>query len=109
MLPDIVRNKKEQFLQLCKSHRIKNLFAFGSSVQGEFNSESDIDLLVEIDESSPISRGEILISLWDQLESFFNRKVDLLTNQSLKNPFLKENIDKTKRLIYDGQNEQILF
>jgi len=109
MLSDILQNRKEQFLQLCKSHRIKNLFAFGSSVQGEFKTESDIDLLVEMDESSPISRGELLISLWDQLEFFFQRKVDLLTNQSLQNPLLKENIDKTKRLIYDGESEQILL
>lgn len=109
MLSDSLENKREQFLQLCKSHHVKSLFAFGSSVQGNFKEESDIDLLVEIDESSPISRGEILISLWDKLESFFQRKVDLLTNQSINNPFLKANIDKTKHLIYDGQNEQILL
>jgi len=47
------------------------------------------------------------MSLWDKLEEFFHRKVDLLTNSSIKNPILRKNIDKTKILIYDGTGQKI--
>ena len=43
----------------------------------------------------------------DKLEDFFQRKVDLLTRKSLKNPFLLENIDKTKILLYDNKRKEV--
>ena len=57
----------------------------------------------------PIENGETLISLWDGMESFFKRKVDMLTEKSIKNPYLKKNIESSKMLIYDGQTGKILI
>ena len=96
------------FKTLCQNHNVKYLYAFGSSTTDRFDSEkSDIDLLVEIDSPDPLERGEKLISLWDTFEIFFNRKVDLLTDSSIKNPYLRKSIDSTKVLIYDGKGAQI--
>ncbi len=96
------------FKTLCQSHNVKYLYAFGSSTTDRFDSEkSDIDLLVEIDSPDPLERGEKLISLWDTFEIFFNRKVDLLTDSSIRNPYLRKCIDSTKVLIYDGEGAQI--
>ncbi len=106
---EILKNRKG-FNNLCKNHRVKYLYAFGSSVTDKFDyNKSDIDLLVEIDEPDPIERGEKLISFWDMLESFFKRKVDLLTENSLRNPFLRKSIDISKVLIYDGSGKKILI
>ncbi len=97
------------FIALCVRHNVKYLYAFGSSVSDRFNySSSDIDLIVEIDNKDPIERGGKLMSLWDTFEIFFHRKVDLLTESSIKNPFLRKNIDSTKVLIYDGSTQKIL-
>jgi predicted nucleotidyltransferase len=95
---------------LCKNHKVKYLYAFGSSVSlnASISIKSDIDLLVEIDSKDPIDRGEKLLSLWDLFEVFFRRKVDLLTDSSIVNPFLRKNIDSTKVLIYDGSGQKIL-
>lgn len=91
------------FNSLCQKHSVKYLYAFGSSTNDNFNPDkSDIDLLVEIDDPDPIERGEKLISLWDTFEDFFHRKVDLLTDSSIHNPYLRKSIDATKILIYDG-------
>jgi len=109
MLNDLINVNTVGFINLCKAHQIKTLFAFGSSVNGPFRDSSDVDLVVEIAESDPINKGELLLSLWDKLEKFLNRKVDLLTNDSIRNPILKENIEKTKQLIYDGTKEKVLY
>ncbi len=99
---DEISIRRKDFEALCQSHKVKYLYAFGSSVTDRFDPEkSDIDLLVEIDVNNPLERGEKLISLWDLLESFFHRKVDLLTESSVKNPYLRKSIDSTKVLIYD--------
>jgi predicted nucleotidyltransferase len=100
-LPDLI--------MLLKTHNVKYLYAFGSAVSDKFdNARSDIDLLIEIDEPDPIKRGEKLISIWDSFEDLFNRKVDLLTDSRIRNPYLRKSIDATKVLIYDGKKSKIL-
>ena len=86
------------------------MYAFGSAITEKFDTQkSDIDLIVEVDEVDPVKRGNYLISLWDNFELFFHRKVDLLTESSIKNPYLKNNIESTKILIYDGTRSKILI
>jgi len=106
IIRDQISKQKKDFILLCKSHNVKYLYAFGSSTDERFDPmSSDIDLLVEIDSPDPIDRGEKLLSLWDLFEKFFNRKVDLLTESSVRNPYLKKSIESTKVLIYDGSGE----
>ena len=86
------------------------MYAFGSSITNRFDPKtSDIDLLVEVDVADPADRGETLLSLWDQLELLFERKVDLLTGASIKNPYLKKTIDCTKKVIYDRAREEVIL
>lgn len=107
-LKESINNRMADFQSLCKAHHVKNLYAFGSSTTDQFNEDSsDIDLLIEIDIDDPIERGENLMNIWDKLEEFFQRKVDLLTNTSIKNPILRKSINSTKVLIYDGEEQKI--
>lgn len=109
-MKESIKTKLVEFLSLCKSHNVKNIYAFGSAVSENFDDEtSEIDLLIEIDSEDPIIRGENLMSIWDKFEDFFQKKVDLLTNSSIKNPILRKSIDNTKILIYDGKEQKISF
>jgi len=110
IIKDEISKKRNDFALLCKAHNVKYLYAFGSSVSEKFDPiKSDIDLLVEIDSNDPLDRGEKLLSLWDLFEGFFKRKVDLLTDSSIRNPFLRKSIDSTKVLIYDGSGQKVLI
>ena len=100
MISDKVNFQSDEFIALCKSHKVKELYAFGSVVNGNFTEDSDVDLIVEIDESNPIFKGKLLLSLYNKFENLFNKKVDLLTFSSLKNPILEEYIGTSKKLIY---------
>jgi hypothetical protein len=110
IIKDEISRHLPVFIMLFKTHNVKYLYAFGSSVSEKFDSSrSDIDLLIEIDEPDPIKRGVKLISIWDSLENLFNRKVDLLTDSRIRNPYLRKSIDATKVLIYDGKKSKILI
>ncbi len=103
-LKQSIQHSPEEFVAICKSFDIQSLYAFGSSVRDDFDEESsDIDLLIEMSTQDPITKGEQIMAIWDRFESFFKRKVDLLTSSSIKNPFLKKNIEFSKVLIYDGK------
>ena len=107
-LPPIIDQHFEKLIELCERFKVRRLFAFGSVLTDRFNpEESDLDLIVELDPMPPLEKGENLINLWDSLEELFSRKVDLLTDQPIKNPYLRRNIERTKRLIYDRKSEKV--
>jgi uncharacterized protein len=109
-LKDTIQVRPDEFVSLCKSHDVKTLYAFGSSINENFNEDSsDIDLLIELNTEDPIKRGQHLIDLWDKLEAFFQRKVDLLTSSSIRNPILRKSIDSSKILVYEGQELKVSF
>lgn|SRR5690606_10933041 len=107
-LNSLIRANYDTFVGLCRQHKVSKLYAFGSSINENFDpAKSDIDLVVELDIADPIEYGGTLMSLWDRLEELFSRRVDLLTTDSIKNPYLKKNIEATKKMIYDGQGEKV--
>lgn len=109
-LKDTIQVRPDEFISLCKSHDVKSVYAFGSSVTDNFKEDtSDIDLLVELNTKDPIKRGQNLLDLWDKLEAYFQRKVDLLTSSSIRNPILRKNIDSSKVLVYDRQGLKVSF
>ncbi len=110
IIKDEILKQPVDFTSLCQLHKVRYLYAFGSATNDTFDKEkSDIDLLVEIDAQDPIERGEKLLSLWDTFETFFHRKVDLLTDSSIRNPYLRKSIDSTKILIFDGKRAKVLI
>ena len=109
-LMTLIKEKHTEFVELCRSHKVDKVYAFGSSITNHFDPiTSDIDIVVTIDIKDPADRGDALLSFWDKLEELFKRKVDLLTEDSIRNPYLKANIDRTKKLIYDRKGEKVFF
>ncbi len=107
-LTTLIKDRYADFVELCRSHQVDKIYAFGSSITPRFDPDkSDIDLVVSVDIDDPVERGEALLSLWDKLENFFQRKVDLLTDDSIRNPYLKASIERTKKLIYDREGEKV--
>jgi len=107
-LMTILNERYTDFVDLCRAHNVDKMYAFGSSITDHFDPEtSDIDVVVKVDIDDPVARGEALLSLWDKLEALFKRKVDLLTEDSIRNPYLRSNINRTKKLIYDGKGEKV--
>jgi len=102
---------KVKLTNICEDNQaINKLYLFGSALTPRFNEEtSDIDMLVETADILPEEKGEKLMLLWDDLELLFNRKIDLLTENSLRNPFLKKEIEQTRKLIYDGKSRQVFI
>jgi uncharacterized protein len=86
---------------LLKQSKIKNAYVFGSVLTHAFNEQSDIDLLVNFqDNLDPLEEGTMLWNLHDALREIFNREIDILVEDSLKNPYFIEELNEKKQLIY---------
>lgn len=90
----------DQIRKLCTSNKVKSLFAFGSVTRDDFSEASDIDLLIDIEQADPIAYSDSYFELKFQLEKLFQRDVDLLEQNAIRNPYLQKEIDQTKVLIY---------
>lgn len=107
-VPEIIADKYAALAGLCEQYGVKRVYAFGSVITAAFDPvASDVDLVVEMDEMPPLERGEKLIALWEALEDLFGRKVDVLTDQPIKNPYLRDNVARTKQLVYDRESEEV--
>lgn len=85
---------------LCLKHKVYTLFVFGSVLTKNFKKSSDIDLLVDFKDVDLYDYADNYFDLKDALENIFKRKVDLLEDKAIKNPYLRQSIDSSKRLIY---------
>lgn len=90
----------EPIKRLCKKYEVKSMYLFGSSLRGNFGNESDIDILLSFNEISIDQYTDNYFDLHYELEALFNRKVDLITERSLTNPYLIKSIEETKELLY---------
>ena len=97
---NVLNQHADQIKRLCELNKVSTLFAFGSITTDKFKPDSDIDLVVEIDDNDPISYSDKYFNLKFQLEEILKRQIDLLELKTLRNRFLKSEIDRTKVLIY---------
>ena len=100
MVKDILKHK-EDLISVFKRHKIDKAYIFGSALTSEFDEDSDVDFLVRFkDGLDPLEKGELWWELHDTLRDLLKREIDIVTENSLKNPFFIKELNETKRLIY---------
>lgn len=97
---NILNQHIDQIKKLCELNKVTALFAFGSVITDKFKSDSDIDLVVDIEDNDPISYSDKYFNLKFKLEEILKRQIDLLELKAIRNRFLKSEIDRTKIQIY---------
>lgn len=97
---EIIERNIEKIRELCRKHKVATLYAFGSVTSDKFRDDSDIDLLVKFGKIDPYYYAENYYDLKDSLERIFKRHIDLLEDQAINNPYLRQSIDSKKRLLY---------
>lgn len=91
---------RPQIQELCKKHKVKSLYAFGSVLNEKFNADSDIDLIVDFSDVDLENYADNYFDLKFTLQDILERPIDLLEAQAIKNPFFKKRIDSQKQLVY---------
>ena len=97
---NIINSHINELNQICKQYGVKSLFVFGSVARNSVNTESDVDLLVEFNTNDPLIYADNYFGLKFRLHDLLKRDIDLLEAKALTNPFLKNEINSTKILVY---------
>ncbi len=96
----LIEQHKQKLNQLCIEHHVKQLYLFGSILTEKFNAESDIDMLIQFSTLDLKDYFDNYMDFKEKVELLFNRPVDLVENQAIKNPIFRNIVDREKRLIY---------
>ena len=86
--------------RLCRHLNIRRLDLFGSAAREDCTCESDVDVLVEFGDSGSGGLFNRYFDLKEGLEELFGRPVDVVIGRSVKNPYLKASIEKSRRNLY---------
>ena len=88
--------------ELCRQHKVKSLFVFGSLLTDRFRPESDIDFIVDIDSDDPIDYAENYFDLKFKLEDLLKKPIDLLEQKGLRNKHFIQTINSHKKIVYEA-------
>lgn len=100
-----VENKKNELINLYKSLDVDKMYIFGSATGADFRIDSDLDFSISFSENiSTEEYTDNFFELYYSLGLLFNRKIDLITENSLSNPYFIQSVNASKVLLYKSGN-----
>jgi len=107
-LIDVIEAKRVGLAELCRRYGVARLYLFGSAASGGFaDASSDLDFVVELEDRQPTgSYADRYIGLAEGLERLFGRRVDLVTEDSIRNPYFRREVEATRQLVYEQPREE---
>lgn len=101
LVMEIVQQHIDKIKKLCRQYHVQKLYIFGSVLTNKFNPQSDIDFLVDFENVNMNEYADNFFDFKYSLEDLLHRDIDLLESKAISNPYLKQNIDSTKKIIYE--------
>ena len=94
---------------LCRRFGVARLEVFGSASASGFDPlSSDYDFIARFVPQSGVSMARRFLGLSDALEALLERRVDLMTDRPIENPYLRAAVDATRTTVYDESSSEAL-
>jgi predicted nucleotidyltransferase len=98
---ELVEGKRQEIESLCRRFGVHRLDVFGSVVGDSFDPvTSDVDVLVEYDDRAGFDYFESYFGLKESLEQLLGRPVDLVSATSIRNPYFRDQVMRTREPLY---------
>lgn len=107
MVAPIIEHNRDAIVALCRKHRVKTLWVFGSATTDSWNPDtSDVDFLVDLGDDEPGIAMRYL-DLADDLEALLGRGIDLVSIGGLRHkPRFREELERTRVVLYERDDAQ---
>jgi len=89
----------EKIRVFCRKWKIVEFSLFGSVLRDDFRPNSDVDVLINFEESAEWDLFDI-VEMKEELKSLFGREVDLVEQGAIRNPFRRQSILSSKEILY---------
>jgi uncharacterized protein len=86
---------------ICRRFHVRRLDLFGSATREDFDpARSDVDFIVEYHKDQPLGALEGYFGLKEELERVLGRPVDLVEPGGVRNPYLREEIERSREPLF---------
>jgi predicted nucleotidyltransferase len=87
-IDEIIKRKRNEILEISTRYGAKEIKIFGSALRGEAKTNSDVDLLVELEPGRSLLD---IIAIKQDLEDLLGCKVDIVTEAALS-PYIRDEV-----------------
>ena len=93
----------DKIVALCKKYKVAKLWVFGSILTTRFNDRSDVDFIVEFDSDrlDILDYADNFFDFIHSIEDVVKRKIDMVVDSSIRNPYFRKEVNDTRRLIWE--------
>ncbi len=100
---DLIEKNRTAIADMCRRFKVQRLDVFGSATSNRFDpARSDVDFLYILQSVPPGEYADNFFGLADSLESLLGRRVDLVSEKSIRNPYFREEIEETRQPLYEA-------
>lgn len=97
----LIEGKRKELERVCRLRRVRRIELFGSAARSDFDpASSDLDFLVSFQEMDISQYADTYFGLLEDLQTLFQRPVDLVVASAIQNPYFRQAIDSTRTLLY---------
>jgi predicted nucleotidyltransferase len=98
-----VEERADDLKRLCLIYGVRRLDLFGSAATGLYDpDESDLDFLVEFQPAALNAYADAYFGLLEALGRLFGRRVDLVVESAVKNPYFLQSVEQTRTPVYEA-------
>jgi predicted nucleotidyltransferase len=98
---------RKEIEALCEKHKVDSLYLVGSFAKGTFSKESDVDFLVTFGQVDLNTYADNYYDLVTSLETLLGRRVDLISEKVVTNPYLLKSFNRNRVKIYERTNPRL--
>ncbi len=93
----LIEQHLPQIKKLMQQYGVESAYLFGSAASGTMKDDSDVDFIIRFPEEMHFTTySDNYFALADALEALLQKDVELVTEKTLKNPYLVQSINKHK-------------
>jgi hypothetical protein len=104
----ILKKNLARMTDACRRYGVTRLSAFGSAARGDDrDGKSDVDLIAEFGPTAD-GRGiaDRYLDFAEEAERVLGRKVDLLTENSIRNPVFRSQVEADRKVLYEARTQE---
>jgi predicted nucleotidyltransferase len=98
---EIIKSQQTKIVEICQQYKVKKIELFGSAAGDNFDpKQSDLDFLVQFQQMPPVEYANNFFGLRTALQNLFNRSIDLVELNSIRNPYFLQAIESKRVVLY---------
>jgi predicted nucleotidyltransferase len=103
----VVHDFKGSLAEQCRRFGVRRLEVFGSATRGDFDPEtSDVDFIVSFSDKTPGTYADRYLDFAAAIEQLLGRKIDLLTERCIRNPYFRREVEAARQIVYDERGQE---